>query len=180
MGLKLEPDDSGTDCAAHSRRHISTLARKMKITLNAALTTCIVSLLVIVAFTSYLSPLSLTWSPDREISEKINKGFTYKDTMLYFVGTPDVVDSPNKNGIRIGIDSMIKDSRHFQIIHVDEHGNRKSSVIQKPSSSSETRAYIDDDGDGLPEWKVLKEGDRMQRFKLDSASWILTEDNQIE
>jgi hypothetical protein len=149
--------------------------RRIIIIIHCGATLVLLSLVVV---TSYLSPVSLSWSPDQEVNEKIDKGFAYNDTSLYLVGTPDIVESPQKKGIRFGMDSSRDGLRQLHLLHVDEIGNRRSSVIQQRPSLNESLAYIDEDGDGLPETKVVSKDGQIQHFDLAPPTWTLKRDNQ--
>jgi len=148
----------------------------MKRAITIAHCAATLALVVIVAMTSYISPLS----PDREISEGVDQGFTYKDTDIYLVGTPDVVDSPDKNGIRVGIDSFRDGLRHLHLFHVDENGKRLCMVLLSEPLKSELIAYSDKDGDGLPETKIVKNKNQIKTYELSSADWTLVEEKSVE
>ena len=131
-----------------------------------------VALLIVIIFTSYFSPLSEVAPVRREITEKVDQDFTYKDSYIYLRGSEE-----KEKRVTLGFDSLNPEFNQGIMHFIFEDGKIKTyTSMHLPDD--ETIAYVDEDGDGLPEKKVTKKGEHMQTFELESTKWNLTKDNQ--
>jgi len=134
------------------------------------------ALVVVVILTSYLSPMSQVGPLKRKISERMHQGFVYNDTYIYIRGNTEDND---KNRIVIGFDTLGEELNQNAMFLLFENGDRES-MLSNHFPDEKVIAYNDEDGDGMPEKKVIKSGKHLQVFELEMTNWKLTKDNQSE
>ena len=125
-------------------------------------------LMGVIAFTSYLSPLSLVGPVKRETTEKIDLGFMFHDTWIHITGEED-------KGIRLTISNWINELddgfEKFQTHTIRIREGRELETETYQSEGQRTVIYFDFEGDGIPDQRLTIDGESKIKEKLQSIEW---------
>jgi hypothetical protein len=128
----------------------------------------IIILLAVIAFTSYLSPISLVGPVKREANERIDLGFEFHDTWIYIKGK-------DTGGIRVTISNWINEIdgqyEKFQSHTVRIEEGKELNIETYQSEGQKSTTYLDLDGDGIPNQRLTIDGESKAKEELQSIDW---------